>query len=48
MRTVLTSCMQIAYGRSRHLSMQIAHTHKGQAALWVTNGCPSMSKPITR
>ena len=21
--------------------------HKGQAALWVTNGCTSMSKPIT-
>ena len=27
--------------------MQIALTHKGQAALWVTNGCTSMSKPIT-
>ena len=28
-------------------SMQIALTHKGQAALWVTNGCTSMSNPIT-
>ena len=28
-------------------SMKIALTHKGQAALWVTNGCTSMSKPIT-
>ena len=27
--------------------MQIALTHKGQAALWVTNGCTSMSNPIT-
>ena len=27
--------------------MQIALTQKGQAALWVTNGCISMSKPIT-
>ena len=27
--------------------MQIALTQKGQAALWVTNGCSSMSKPIT-
>ena len=27
--------------------MQIALTQKGQAALWVTNGCTSMSKPIT-
>ena len=26
--------------------MQIALTHKGQAALWVTNGCTSISKPI--
>ena len=26
--------------------MQIALTHKGQAALWITNGCTSMSKPI--
>ena len=43
---------QDPYGRSQHLcqqrsSMQIALTHKGQAALWVTNGCTSMSKPIT-
>ena len=28
-------------------SMQIALTHKGQAALWVTNGCTSMSNQIT-
>ena len=28
-------------------SMQIALTHKGQAALWLSNGCTSMSKPIT-
>ena len=28
-------------------SMQKALTHKGQAALWVTNGCTSMSNPIT-
>ena len=27
--------------------MQIALRQKGQAALWVTNGCTSMSKPIT-
>ena len=27
--------------------MQIALTQKGQAALWVTNGWTSMSKPIT-
>ena len=27
--------------------MQIALTQKGQAAMWVTNGCTSMSKPIT-
>ena len=27
--------------------MQIALTQQGQAALWVTNGCTSMSKPIT-
>ena len=27
--------------------MQIALTQKGQAALWVTNGCTSVSKPIT-
>ena len=27
--------------------MQIAPTHKGPAAFWVTNGCTSMSKPIT-
>ena len=25
----------------------IALTHKGQAALWVTNGCTSMLKPVT-
>ena len=25
---------------------QTALTHKGQAALWVTNGCTSMSKPV--
>ena len=29
------------------ISMQTALTQKGQAALWVTNGCTSMSKPIT-
>ena len=29
------------------LSMQIAFTHKGQGALWVTNGCTSMLNPIT-
>ena len=28
-------------------AMQIALTHKGQAASWVTNGCTSMSNPIT-
>ena len=28
-------------------SVQIALTQKGRAALWVTNGCTSMSKPIT-
>ena len=28
-------------------SMQIVLTHKSQAALWVTNGCTSMSSPIT-
>ena len=28
-------------------SMQIALMHKGQAALWVINGCTSMSNPIT-
>ena len=27
--------------------MQIVLTHIGQAALWVINGCTSMSKPIT-
>ena len=27
--------------------MQIALMHKGQAALWVTNGYTSMLKPIT-
>ena len=27
--------------------MQIALRQKGQAALWVTNGSTSMSKPIT-
>ena len=27
-------------------AMQIALTQKGQAALWATNGCTSMSKPI--
>ena len=27
--------------------MQIALTHKGQSALWVANGCTSMSKPVT-
>ena len=26
--------------------MQTTLMHKGQAALWVTNGCTSMSKPI--
>ena len=30
-----------------NLSIQIALTHKGQAALWVANGCTSMSNPIT-
>ena len=37
----LTKTMPIApmtYGRTEH---------KGQAALWVTNGCTSMSKPIS-
>ena len=38
------------YGNSKWmltLSMQIALAQKGQASLWVTNGCTSMSKPIT-
>ena len=45
--------MRIAYvyANSAHgicaTSMQIALTHKSQAALWVTNGCTSMSKPVT-
>ena len=38
---LLTSSIQIA------LTSDARIAHKGQAALWVTNGCTSMSKPIT-
>ena len=47
MPTALMACARIANDSVLTTSMQIALTQKGQAALWVTNGCTSMSKPIT-
>ena len=43
---VVTAFVLTAYDCTRHLYEQHSR-HKGQAALWVTNGCTSMSKPIT-
>ena len=42
----VTTFVLTAYDCSRHLYEQHSR-HKGQAALWVTNSCISMSKPIT-
>ena len=48
MPIALVAYVRIAYDGSRHL-FKYAHDiqHKGQAALWVTHGCTSMSKPVT-
>ena len=49
MPIALLAFVRIAYDGSRHYYANSAHDiqHKGQAALWVTNGRTSMSKPIT-
>ena len=44
---MLTTSMPTALLAYAIVFMQIALTHKGQAVLWVTNGCTSMSDPIT-
>ena len=46
MPIALTAFVLTAYDCTRHLYEQRSR-HKRQAALWVTNGCTSMSKPIT-
>ena len=46
MLTALMAYARIAKDCSRHLCKQRSRI-KGPAALWVTNGCTSMSKPIT-
>ena len=46
MPTARTAFVLTAYDCTQHLYEQRSR-HKGQAALWVTNGCTSMSKPIT-
>ena len=46
MPIAVTAFLLTAYDCTRHLYEQRSRIN-GQAALWVTNGCTSMSKPIT-